>query len=99
MLHIPIFTIVHTAKDVDYTVTNFREKNNDEVSLLTLKVNSASTNPVIQELFAGSLDTTVKKDKTLSQKIRRQLDELMRDLNACEVHFIRCIKPNDEKVP
>jgi myosin heavy subunit len=24
--------------------------------------------------------------------------ELMKELNSCDVHFVRCIKPNDEKV-
>lgn len=23
----------------------------------------------------------------------------MRELNSCDVHFVRCIKPNDDKVP
>lgn len=25
--------------------------------------------------------------------------ELMKDLRACDVHFIRCIKPNEKKEP
>ena len=24
--------------------------------------------------------------------------ELMRELNSCDVHFVRCLKPNEEKV-
>lgn len=99
MLHNPTFTIVHTAKDVEYTATAFREKNNDEVSILVLKTSTASSNHIIRELFEGSLDPSMRKDKTLTQKIRRELNELMNDLNACDVHFIRCIKPNDDKVP
>jgi myosin heavy subunit len=23
--------------------------------------------------------------------------ELMKELNSCDVHFVRCIKPNEEK--
>ena len=25
------------------------------------------------------------------------MQELMNELNSCDVHFIRCIKPNEEK--
>ena len=25
--------------------------------------------------------------------------DLMNDLKKCDVHFVRCIKPNDEKLP
>lgn len=36
----PTFILVHTAKDVEYNITGFREKNKDELSLLTHKVSS-----------------------------------------------------------
>jgi len=37
------------------------------------------------------------KDKFLSVKFRKQMKDLMTELNSCEVNFIRCIKPNEEK--
>ena len=40
---------------------------------------------------------TISKDRFLSVKFRKQMKDLMNELNSCEVHFIRCIKPNEEK--
>lgn len=95
----PTFVIVHTAKDVEYVATGFIEKNKDEVSPLTIKVANTSTDQILQELFSPNLEVGNKKDKTLSKKVRTQMNDLMRDLNACDVNFIRCIKPNDDKKP
>jgi myosin-5 len=33
----PIFVVLHTAKDVEYTITSFREKNKDEVPANMIK--------------------------------------------------------------
>lgn len=30
-------------------------------------------------------------------KFRKQMKDLMSELNSCEAHFLRCIKPNEEK--
>lgn len=39
----------------------------------------------------------VKGDKYLGTKIRKEMSELMKELNSCDVHFIRCLKPNEVK--
>ena len=39
----------------------------------------------------------VKGDKYIGTKIRKEMAELMKELNSCDVHFIRCIKPNELK--
>ncbi len=44
MLHNPTFIINHTAKEVEYTVTNFRDKNKDELSNIILKTSLDSRN-------------------------------------------------------
>ena len=31
----PTFIVVHTAKEVEYSIQGFREKNMDEISILT----------------------------------------------------------------
>jgi myosin heavy subunit len=36
-------------------------------------------------------------DKFLGAKFRMQMKELMDELNSCDCHFIRCIKPNEAK--
>ena len=72
------FVIIHTAKDVEYNITGFREKNLDELSNLLLQVSTSSQNPMIQYLFTGQV--AEKKDKTLSKKIRTSMDNLMKEL-------------------
>ena len=42
MLHNQTFIIIHTAKEVEYTVTGFRDKNKDELSNITLKISLSS---------------------------------------------------------
>lgn len=36
---------------------------------------------------------------SLSRQFQRQLEDLMKQLNSTEPHYIRCIKPNDFKNP
>ena len=51
MISKPSFIVVHTAKDVEYLITGFREKNKDELSNLLLKISSQSANPFMAKLF------------------------------------------------
>jgi|LakMenEpi03Aug12_release.lakeMendotaPanAssembly.Ray.scaffolds.fasta_scaffold4532816_1 myosin-5 len=43
--------------------------------------------------------TNVKGEKFLGSKIRKDMEDLMKTLNACDVSFIRCLKPNEIKKP
>ena len=43
----PTFIIVHTAKDVEYTVLGFRQKNKDELNPIALITFSNSQNEII----------------------------------------------------
>ena len=47
----PTFIVVHTAKDVEYTINGFIEKNKDEVASLMLKISSVSKNTLVAALF------------------------------------------------
>ena len=49
--------------------------------------------PQIQVVKAKSS----KSDKFLGAKFREQMRDLMSELNSCECHFVRCIKPNENK--
>ena len=37
--------------------------------------------------------------RSISFKFRDEMGSLIETLNRCEGHFIRCIKPNDERKP
>ncbi|EAR90393.2 unconventional myosin heavy chain (macronuclear) [Tetrahymena thermophila SB210] len=47
--------------------------------------------------ISNQMNSSKKNVKFLGQKFRQSLQELMIELNNSDVHFIRCIKPNEEK--
>jgi myosin-5 len=45
---------------------------------------------------AGSASSAASKVQTLGAEFRKQLEELMSNINTTSPHYIRCIKPNTE---
>ena len=107
------FTVRHYALDVTYDVTGFMEKNKDTVpeELQTLLGNTTSS--FLREVLGagaapaapaapaeparpGKLAAGAKKP-TLGAQFRASLGSLMNTINSTEVHYIRCIKPNEAK--
>ena len=115
------FIVIHTAKDVEYMITGFREKNKDELPKNIHSVFEQSKDVYIKSIYKNvdvesedSLNLekplnekniinvkslNVSNQKSLNAKFRIQMKELMQELKSCECHFVRCIKPNDEKKP
>lgn len=94
----PSFIVAHTAKDVEYSIQGFRDKNKDELSSMTQQNLCKSKNSLIKLLFTANPDEANKKtEKFLATKIKKEMIELMNELTSCDVHFVRCIKPNEEK--
>ena len=98
------FDILHYAGSVNYTVKDFVEKNKDTLSddLESLMFKSS-----VKDLIpAAGLCNSVRiagrakiKQLTVAGKFQKDLHNLLVQLNASEPHFIRCIKPNEEKEP
>ena len=101
------FIVKHSAKDVEYNVIGFRAKNKDELSkFIEDNLNNSVIAPVSKVWKNLGLDekepldskkASNPKDKFLGYKFRIQMKELIDELNSCECHFVRCIKPNDKK--
>lgn len=100
--------LLHATKQHSKTLINlnffflgFLEKNRDSFSGDVREMITKSQNKYLIDLFKSELniDTINKKNMTLSTKFRTSLDSLMRTLSMCHPFFIRCIKPNDDKVP
>jgi myosin heavy subunit len=99
------FDIFHYAGSVNYTVKDFLEKNKDKLSddLQVLLRNSSVRRMSTEFDFAESEKDLVGRAKakqlTVAGKFQKDLNNLLVQLNNSEPHFIRCIKPNEEKEP
>ncbi|KAI7868147.1 P-loop containing nucleoside triphosphate hydrolase protein [Spinellus fusiger] len=105
------FTIAHYAHDVQYESENFLDKNKDSVpdehlsllqgsnfDFLTDVLDKASSNnPVITPENNKRMSMVVKKP-TLGSIFKLSLINLMDTIGQTNVHYIRCIKPNEAKI-
>lgn len=61
---------------------------------------NTSTNPVLKEIFPETLETSdMKRPPSAGTQFKKSMDELMTNLFSKTPHYIRCIKPNDKKLP
>ena len=93
--------VKHYADTVEYTVGDFYKKNIDRISsdvaVFIAKITKSS------QLFIQTKQPMNKRGSigvsTISSQFRQKLSELMNELESSSLHFIRCIKPNDEHIP
>ncbi|XP_056138558.1 unconventional myosin-Va-like isoform X2 [Lampris incognitus] len=109
------FIIHHFADKVEYQCDGFLEKNKDTVNEEQIKVLKMSKFDLPAELFqenekattsAGGHPKTARlgqtlrdNKKTVGLQFRQSLHLLMQTLNATTPHYVRCIKPNDQRAP
>lgn len=103
------FIVKHTARDVEYCVDSFVEKNKDEISPFLEDAIKSSKQAVVDIYIKGSQAKTEEADpsqkkrggssnsKFLGFKFKKDMDNLINQLSKCYCHFIRCIKPNEFK--
>lgn len=102
------FVVSHYALDVTYDSEGFIEKNRDTVGEGHLEVLKASENEMLQDVLSVidknsvALETSAKKSiaskkPTLGSMFKTSLIDLMKTINETNVHYIRCIKPNEQK--
>lgn len=97
------FGIKHYAGEVMYESVGFLDKNRDTFREELLDVLQASQNDFIYDLFehdskADSSSTTARKKPTVSNQFKESLASLMQTLSIGSPFFVRCLKPNMEKV-
>lgn len=103
------FIVSHYALDVSYEVAGFIEKNRDTVSDAQNEVLNATTNNFLCEILNTTYHvdnlppmdskkrSTIRKKSTLGFIFKKSLNELMFTINSTDAHYIRCIKPNEDK--
>ncbi len=110
-LHKPTeFGVMHYAGLVTYDATNFVQKNTDALPNDLIECACKSSNDLIQVELKAAADA--KEDAaggpakkrgaatvTVATKFKHQLHQLMHNLSQTQSRYIRCIKPNPEKVP
>lgn len=92
------FFIFHTAKDVEYNSNGFCTKNLDDFKLRMKESIISIKDPIMLNIIGEEDEAIVgKKEKYLGGKFRVDMNNLANALGACARHYIRCLKPNEEK--
>lgn len=92
------FRIKHYAGDVTYHVEGFLDKNKDLLFTMLKQAMQASQMNLLKVLFPEEMDSR-KRPETAGSQFRNALNVLVNKLLACNPHYVRCIKPNDQKRP
>ncbi|KAJ8345578.1 hypothetical protein SKAU_G00297710 [Synaphobranchus kaupii] len=106
------FSLVHYAGTVDYNIAGWLEKNKDPLNDSVVQLYQKAGLKLLSQLFAtyASVDTDAvgmkkagkKKGssfQTVSALFRENLNKLMANLRSTHPHFVRCIIPNETKMP
>ncbi|KAJ8921520.1 hypothetical protein NQ315_003138 [Exocentrus adspersus] len=95
------FQIRHYAGTVTYRVHGFVEKNRDTLPKEVSRVMFRCDHPIMQALFpeGNPKRCNVKRPISESMQIQVSLNALLKSLAVRQVHYIRCLKPNELKQP
>ncbi|KAA0189970.1 hypothetical protein HAZT_HAZT003315, partial [Hyalella azteca] len=89
----PEFTIQHFAGKVTYEVKNFLDKNKNFLPTEVIHLLRQSSHEVIRRGLASQ----TKAQQTVGTYFRYSLMDLLQKMVNGSPHFVRCIKPNDQK--
>ncbi|VDO03776.1 unnamed protein product [Rodentolepis nana] len=101
------FIVQHFSEAVEYTVEGFVEKNLDRIIPEHVNILAYSENQILKQMMkdfkgsnngAGEHQSIFTKPTVITQ-FSESLKALMEILNSTTCHYVRCIKPNDEKAP
>ena len=104
-----VFGIRHYAGNVWYNVEYFLDKNRDVLRNDFLNILQDSKLPFISSVFSQTANcqpnqtisgtATRKRMPTVAAKFSSSLNSLIETMKKCHPFFVRCIKPNDDKLP
>eukprot|EP00043_Microstomoeca_roanoka_P019563 m.222390 g.222390 ORF g.222390 m.222390 type:complete len:1269 (+) comp17020_c3_seq1:113-3919(+) len=96
------FRLVHYAGKVTYNVEGFIAKNKDTLFADLTKFLYNCENKLLKTLFKEAkllTNTAARRPVSLSKQFMVSVADLMKNLLAKNPHYIRCVKPNDNKKP
>uniref|UniRef100_A0A0G4FJ49 Myosin motor domain-containing protein n=1 Tax=Chromera velia CCMP2878 TaxID=1169474 RepID=A0A0G4FJ49_9ALVE len=95
------FAVRHFAADVVYSTQGWLEKNNDRVAPELERLIAGSTDQVVHSLAriegGGALQSG--GFRSVSKHFLTGLREMVKELSRANLHFIRCMLPNDRQAP
>jgi len=84
---------------VEYDVDEFCFKNNDNLYASLVQCIQCTNFQFLLDRFPENMNDSKSAPTTAGTKIRGSANHLVKRLSACTPHYIRCIKPNDKKIP
>ncbi|XP_063795200.1 unconventional myosin-Ih [Pseudophryne corroboree] len=93
------FQLLHYAGEVTYCAVGFLEKNNDLLYRNLKEVVIKSKNYILRDCFHASELDNRKRPDTVTTQFKHSLSSLIEILMSKEPAYIRCIKPNNDKLP
>jgi hypothetical protein len=92
------FAIRHFGTVVPYCIDGFCDKNADPLDKVMLELMQLCHDSDKATDFSRRLFEQPSSDRrSLAFKFRDEMDRLVQTLEKCSGHFVRCIKPNDER--
>jgi hypothetical protein len=96
-----VFWLKHYAGEVDYSIDDFVEKNNDTLHSDLVFALQSSKKETFRDLIPKSKvaksSRVSRTPDTLGMQFRTSLANLMKNVTSKTPHYIRCIKPNTTK--
>ncbi|XP_067144896.1 unconventional myosin-XIX-like [Centruroides vittatus] len=96
------FIIKHFAGNVEYSTEGMIEKNKDNIPEEFKSLLAGSLKAFVK-LLSPTINNSVQDKKTRKQtvlsKFKASLDDLVKKLNLCDGHYIRCLVPNSGYQP
>ncbi|KAF0301962.1 Myosin-IA [Amphibalanus amphitrite] len=96
------FRIRHYAGDVSYNITGFLDKNKDMLYQDFKRLLYSSQNETLKSMWpegAQHISKTTKRPLTAGTLFKNSMIALINNLASKQPHYVRCIKPNEEKSP
>uniref|UniRef100_A0A9J7XW05 Myosin heavy chain, fast skeletal muscle-like n=1 Tax=Cyprinus carpio carpio TaxID=630221 RepID=A0A9J7XW05_CYPCA len=102
------FSLVHYAGTVDYNINGWLDKNKDPLNESVVQLYQKSSVKLLATLYPPVVEETGGKKggkkkggsmQTVSSQFRENLGKLMTNLRSTHPHFVRCLIPNESKIP